>query len=179
MLVLGCSGPSERPSDPSATDDSQWIRRGAATLLPFKQQLQGALREGLARGPAEAIQVCRLQAPDLARASGAPGVTVGRTSHRLRNPDNAPRPWTEPLLAAYAASEAGTTARVVRLADGGTGYVEPIYIQPICLQCHGETLAPEIVAKLEDLYPEDRATEFRGGDFRGLFWVEFAPGRPD
>ena len=148
---------------------------GAAVVRPFKRELMAALTAGLADGAVSSIDVCRLQAPELAAAAGSATIEVGRTSHRLRNPANAPRAWVEPLLAAYLADPADREPRTVGLPGGGTGYVEPIQIQPMCLACHGERLAPAVRAELGRLYPQDRATGFREGDFRGLFWVEFAP----
>ena len=53
------------------------------------------------------------------------------------------------------------------------GYVEPIMVQPMCLVCHGEALQPGVAAQIDERYPEDRATGFKAGDFRGVFWVEF------
>jgi hypothetical protein len=99
-------------------------------------------------------------------------VEVGRTSHRLRNPANAPRPWMEPLLAAYRAAPE-RAPRAVAIGAGRVGYVEPITVKPMCLACHGSELAPGVRARLAELYPEDRATGFAVGDFRGLFWAEF------
>jgi hypothetical protein len=175
VLLTGAAACRSPSGEPPAPTDEEWMRRGAATLQPFKERLMAALREGLERGPAEAIQVCRVQAPGLAAAAGGSGIEVGRTSHRLRNPANAPRAWVEPILAGYAAAGGGRAPRVVRLADGGVGYAEPIFVQPICLPCHGESPSPEVRARLRELYPEDRAVGFKGGDLRGLFWVEFAP----
>jgi hypothetical protein len=53
------------------------------------------------------------------------------------------------------------------------GYVEPIGIKPLCLACHGEALAPDVAARIGELYPKDRATGFTEGDLRGVFWVEY------
>ena len=52
------------------------------------------------------------------------------------------------------------------------GYVEPIRIQPLCLTCHGEALAPAVGARIRALYPEDAAAGFALGDLRGVWWVE-------
>lgn len=150
------------------------MRRAAAAVTPFQQSLQRALQEGLAQGPEVALDVCRVRAPQIAAGASSPGIRLGRTSHKLRNPGNAAAPWMEPLLAAYVANPAETAPRAVRLPDGGVGYVQPIFVQPPCLTCHGESIAPEIQARIAALYPEDRATGFRVGDFRGLFWVELA-----
>jgi hypothetical protein len=160
---------------PAPDAGAAWRERGAAVVLPFKQQLMAALTAALAEGgPERAIDACRLRAPELAREASVAGASVGRTSHRLRNPANAPRAWVAPLLAAYVAGGAEDEPRAVRLPSGGVGYVEPILVAPPCLACHGEALAPAVEARIRASYPDDRATGFRAGDFRGLFWVEFA-----
>jgi hypothetical protein len=155
-----------------AAPEDPRLARGAAAVAPFKQQLQAALAEGLARGPAEAIDVCRVRAPELARTAAGGGVELGRSSHKLRNPANAPRPWVKPLLDAYVADPSAARPRAADLGGGRVGYVEPIFVQPPCLACHGEALAEPVRARLGALYPEDRAVGFRAGDLRGLFWAE-------
>ena len=145
---------------------------GAGALAPFKRDLQAALREGLAQGPVEAIGACRLVAPKIARAHSREDIRVGRTSDRLRNPANTAPDWVAPILTAYLASPSDRGPRTVELAQGRTGYVEPILAQPLCLTCHGQEVAPELRARIEALYPEDQAVGFRAGDLRGVFWVE-------
>lgn len=166
LLAAGCDRAD-------SADPSTGIERGREILAPFKKQLQGALRAGLAQGPVEAISACRVEAPRIAAASSHDGVEVGRTSHRLRNPANAPRPWVAPLLEAFVAGEEGAEPRAVALPDGRVGYVEPIRLQGVCLTCHGARLAPPVAARIEALYPEDQAVGFAEGDLRGLFWAEF------
>jgi hypothetical protein len=68
------------------------------------------------------------------------------------------------LVVAVALAEAASRDGV---RDGRTGYVEPIYVKPVCLACHGGNVDPGVKAKLAELYPEDQATGFREGDFRG------------
>ncbi len=167
LLVAALARAEETPSD------ADWRARGAAAVQPFKQQLMAELTAALAKGPVNAVEVCRLRAPQIADAAGSSAQRMGRSSHRLRNPANAPRPWVEPLLAAYTRGVA-TGPLVLHLPSGGVGYVEPIYAQPLCLTCHGEAIDPALRARIRELYPRDRATGFRDGDLRGVFWVEFA-----
>jgi len=155
---------------PQAVSEEE-VARAREALRPFKVQLKQALLRGMKGGPEEAIGVCGAKAPEIAAALSTGGVRMGRTSHRLRNPANAPEPWMEPLLAAYAEQGDDAPYRAVRLKDGSVGYVEPIHIKGACLTCHGEAMAPPIQARIRELYPEDRATGFRDGDFRGLFWA--------
>ena len=155
-------------------DDEAWLTRGAEILQPFKQNLQAELQQGLSRGPRHAIEVCRLRAPELAKAAGSETVRIGRTSHKLRNPANEPHDWMKPLVDHYLSSPDDKQPRLVHLDDGRVGYVEPIFVQWKCLICHGESIAPAIQDELKRQYPQDQATGFREGDFRGLFWVEFS-----
>ena len=152
-------------------DEAEWIERGRQELVPFKKQLMGALQQGMAEGPEHAVQVCQLQASKIVARVSTDVVAVGRSSHKLRNPENAPEPWVEPYLEAYLAGD--REPHVVRLDDGVIGYVEPIVMQPLCVTCHGEVVPQGVEAKLAQLYPGDQARGFEVGDFRGAFWVKF------
>lgn len=162
LIFPGCSRATQPPV---AGDDV------VAAVAAFKAQLQSELKEGMSKGPEHAITVCRDRAPRIAAESGTAGLTLGRTSSRVRNPRNAPAGWLEPMLEHYASHPGDREPRVVRLPDGAVGYVEPVYVQPICLVCHGEKVAPVVSRSLAELYPADRATGYREGDFRGLFWA--------
>jgi hypothetical protein len=149
------------------------LARGAALLAPFKANLQQALRAGLAEGAVEAVGACRIRAPEIAGNLSRDGVRVGRSSHRLRNPANAPPDWVKPLLDEYAADPSDRKPKSQALSEGRVGYVEPIATQPLCLTCHGDGLEPDLAARITSLYPKDEAVGFRAGDLRGVFWAEF------
>ena len=147
--------------------------RGAALLEPFKQNLKAALVQGLEQGPAQAIEACRTEAPQISASLSVDGVKLGRSSHRLRNPENVAPDWATPIMESWVTVPGAREAMTVDLPDGRQGYVEPIMVQPLCLTCHGENLAPDLAARIADLYPDDQATGFAEGDFRGVFWVEY------
>jgi hypothetical protein len=163
FTTVTCSGGNR------AVDDAS-VAKAAAALAPFKSEMKAALMDGLSSGPEQAITVCSEKAPALAAELSRDGVELGRTSHKLRNPENAPPDWVKPLLADYAGGD-DALYRAVDLGDGRIGYVEPIYVQAPCLMCHGETIAPVLAGRIAQHYPDDRATGFDDGDFRGLFWV--------
>lgn len=164
--------PASAPSNPREL-------KARAAVADFRSQLQAALRSALeAGGPEPAIATCRDVAPALASSlSEAANLRIGRTSHRLRNPGNAPEAWVQPLLDSYVAGDATEPSRTIPLPDGALGYVEPIQVQAPCLPCHGDpALMPQGVKdRLAEAYPQDAATGFREGDFRGLFWVIVPP----
>lgn len=172
-LLLAVGVPAEAGAQASTADPAEAAERGAELLAPFKRELQQALRAGMAEGPLAAVSACRVRAPEIARGLSREGVAVGRASHRLRNPANAAPDWVAPVLAEYLAEPAKRAPRTLAISPGRTGYVEPIVAQPLCLTCHGESLAPELAQRIAELYPEDRAVGFRVGDLRGVFWVTF------
>jgi hypothetical protein len=139
------------------------IQRAQSLLVPFKQELQEALKEGLRDGPEGAIDVCRVEAPRIAAALSTDAVTMGRTSHRLRNAANAPEPWMEALLADYLEKHEDASARAVRLPDGSLGYTEPIYVQPLCLVCHGRDIAPTVAERIDAGTPKTTGEGSRKG----------------
>lgn len=150
--------------------------RGAHLLEPFKKDLKQALVAGMEKGPPHAISVCKTEAPAIAAALSVDGVKMGRTSHRLRNPANAAPDWVKPILASYLDEPGKIAPRVAALPGHRAGYVEPIVLQPLCVACHGETLASAVAAQIERDYPDDQATGFAVGDLRGVFWVEYPTG---
>lgn len=164
MCIIGC-------------DDSKQARTGPELIQPFKLELKQALKAGMEQGPIHAIEACRVRAPEIAASLSKSGVRMGRTSHKLRNPDNAAPVWVQPLLDAYLETGTVPEPQTVSIRDGHRGYVEAIMTQPLCLACHGEGLAPELEAKLTELYPGDQATGFGLGELRGFFWVEYPASR--
>jgi hypothetical protein len=164
VLICALTACSQATPDPET--------QGAALLAPFKQDLKSALMKGMESGPVAAISACSTEAPLIAGALSVDGVSMGRSSHKLRNPANTAPGWAVPLMQAYVAgTQAGPAT--VELAEDRFGYVEAIMMQPMCLNCHGEALHPDVASRIRELYPDDQATGFSEGDFRGVFWVEF------
>jgi hypothetical protein len=152
------------------------MARAAGALQPLKRELRtaliGALEEG---GPERAIEVCQLRAPEISRLTSTGDAVLGRTSHRVRNPENAPEAWMSVFLEEYLVNPDDNEPRAVRLASGEVGYVEPIRMKGICMLCHGDRIKPGVNARLQALYPEDEATGFKKGELRGMFWVKLRP----
>lgn len=108
--------------------------RGAELIAPFKRELMGALTAALtADGPVGAIEVCRVEAPAIAEGQSSVGARMGRSSHRLRNPGNAPSGWVKQVLNTYLDNPANRKPRAVRLGADRIGYIEPITLMPRCL----------------------------------------------
>ena len=141
-------------------------------LFDRPQEVTAAVAE-LEKSTASAVDVCSKKAPELAREASKNGVRVGRSSHRLRNPENAPAAWLIPVMEELSRVPAEAPgSRVVDLGGNKRGYAEAIRMDAPCLLCHGANVAPEVEAKIATRYPDDAARGFELGDFRGVFWVE-------
>jgi hypothetical protein len=163
--------------DKPAPDEGAIVAQATAAITPFKAAFRSELVAALAKGPTDAIDVCAVRAPALAQEHSRGGVRVGRASQKVRNPANVPPPWLVPVLAELGRTPSGTSEhRVVPLEGGRYGYAEAIWVQPMCLTCHGESVAPEVDAKLRARYPADAARGYKAGDFRGVLYAEVTPG---
>lgn len=125
-------------------------------------------------GPAAAINVCSNEAVTIAESVGKEhGVEIGRTSFKLRNPNNAPRDWVKPFVKSRV-----DTPQQVQLENGSLGVLYPIRISVKCLMCHGgdDDILDAVKPELAKRYPNDAATGFKLDDLRGWFWVEVPGG---
>jgi Protein of unknown function (DUF3365) len=116
----------------------------------------------------------------VARASrSAEGAVVGRTSARLRNPENAPPAWAKDYVASTDGRKAANVAPAAFDLGDRVGVLRPIEIRKRCLGCHDarEKVPASTRAWLARSYPADRAFGYAVGDLRGFWWAE-APKEP-
>ncbi len=153
--------------------------RAVVLVGEYATSLQTALKGALATsGPVGAISFCHDQAPQIAAdISRSSGWAVGRTSLRIRNasstPDNYEAKVMEEFSARIAKGEAVADLIKAEVVEENGGkvfrFVKAIPTTEVCLTCHGANIKPEIKAKLDELYPGDKATGFNLGDMRGVF----------
>ena len=175
FCLVGCTAGNDTwrvvSKDALTTQESAQYAAAEAARDELAKNLVARLGEGMkAGGPPAAIGVCKEAAPEIAAAiSRARGLTIGRTSFRLRNPENAAPSWALPYVKAQRAEPL-----ILRNPDtGALATLFPIKVQAQCLPCHGPTdnIAPAVRAALLSAYPEDTATGFNEGDLRGWFHV--------
>ena len=185
-LLLGVPGTlAARPAaavagEPQDTPFPVETAKAERAMNELQRTLLATLKTAMENGgPAAAIEVCRSDARTIADAvANTQGIDLGRTSHRLRNPANAPRPWARAVVERSAGVKAAAERlRVVDLGDR-VGVLRPIGTADMCVRCHGP--ADDVRRNLGDAlaaaYPQDRATEFAPGDLRGWMWAEVPKG---
>jgi hypothetical protein len=183
LVVAGACAEAPPPPWPLESHSASALRIGAAAADQLSgtliQQLSAALDSA---GPAGAIGFCSSEALPLTAAVAASmdGVEIKRTGTRIRNPANAPDSLEAEALAYFEAGLAETGALpeswVQTEGEAALRYYRPLVVNAMCVQCHGPAtgLSPDVVATLEERYPNDRATGYSPGDFRGLIRVRIS-----
>ncbi len=169
-------------ADPAAGD----IRRlGEAMIQKVGNNLVSEVNRVVStKGPEAAVDDLHLK--QLQLPAGQPGqpkvVAVKRTSLKVRNPANLPDNADLAALMTFqsALADGDTPPKVLVQqleADGGIPaewrVYRPIVVTTPCLVCHGpvETLKSEVKAKLDRLYPADKATNYSTNEWRGVIRV--------
>jgi hypothetical protein len=145
----------------------------------FGKNLKGALQQGMKSAGIEgAIASCNIHAPEISQAARAQGWTVGRTSLKTRNAANSPDTWERSVLQSFeerlAAGEPIQSLQASTTENGHYRYMKAIPTGQLCLNCHGTDIAPEMLERLDELYPEDKARGYTEGQIRGAFSVSKA-----
>ncbi|MHC5009765.1 MAG: c-type heme family protein, partial [Planctomycetota bacterium] len=180
VATTACGGESDAPA---VTLPEGWSVVAEADVAPAQREQRSRATEAqkamlgrlLARlgaaiemeGPAASIGVCQGETPEIAQAiADEYDLRIGRTSWRLRNPENTPPDWSLDFIERRVDETAYLTH-----TDGRLAALFPVHIKDRCLTCHGcEADIPEDVqARLDEHYPEDQATGFTTGMLRG--WV--------
>ncbi|MFZ2306248.1 MAG: DUF3365 domain-containing protein [Rhodoferax sp.] len=155
--------------------------RSVASAVPPKlvQVLTAEIAQG---GVASAVNVCNEKAPQMAKAaSQQSGWAIRRVSLRNRNPKAVPDAWERAALEEFdrraAAGESPATLETSALVEEGGRkefrYMKALPVQKMCLGCHGATdaIPADVVAKLQALYPDDKAVGYSVGQIRGAMTI--------
>jgi len=177
-LVAGCLvAPAQAGGVKQLVPQSRAIVKQFGAKL--KGELMGAMKSG---GPVKAIDVCRQEAPAIAAEMSLKFQgKVGRTSLKVRNPNNKPDAWETAVLKKFEARKAAGEnlakmefSEVIKVNGKKTfRYMKAISTAGACLACHGgrDDITPAVVSTLQSLYPKDRARGFKKGDIRGAFTI--------
>lgn len=148
-------------------------------VADLKSSLLKNLSEKIEKdGTASAIPFCHENVKPIAKAAAKDRMAkyqFGRTSHKVRNEGNRPQPWAESYLKEFQGTSKGDIKKtfiVHKLDNAKRVYLEPLYVETKCLLCHGENIEKTVKTKLDEIYPQDKATGFKLGEFRGFIWVK-------
>lgn len=178
-LVTGTAHAQSAVDEPDLTAQ---VNASRAAARQFGGRLKDALQQAVqSGGPINGISVCHDKAGQIATDLAQNlDMLVGRTSLKVRNPDNAPDNWELAVLKQFEArkvqGEPTDKLEFFAVIDDDKGqktfrYMKAIPTTVPCLACHGDSISPEVDVRLKELYPNDTARGFREGDLRGAFTI--------
>lgn len=192
VAVGGCErdGGAPRAGGPedegaAVVSEAELVAAGDSAAVALTRSLMSRVQRELeAGGPTHAIEFCSENALPITAAvqdSIDRGLAVKRTSTRIRNPANAPDSLERQALAFFEAErEAGRALPTYHIqeTEDGWRYYKPIVVADFCTRCHGprESLEPGVRQVLAERYPDDQATGYVPGDFRGVIRVSIPAG---
>ncbi len=157
------------------------VEKAKLSTKSFVSALKGELTKAMqVGGPVNALTVCNTKAmPITEQVSKEQGAHLSRVSLKNRNPNNVPNDWQKTVLENFdklaAKGEDVKTMAFAEIAeDGGKKqfrFMKALPTGKVCLTCHGEKLAPDVSAKLKELYPDDKATGYSLGQVRGAIVI--------
>jgi len=155
------------------------VQIGENVSKKLLKTLKGELKKAISKSPYDAIEVCNKKALKLTKNIEKEvnhGIKIKRTSLKYRNPANKPDIYEkEALEKLEKLFKEGKSPKylIQKVEENGKvyyRYYKPLKIQSVCLMCHGkpENMDNKLSAKIKSLYPEDKATGYKIGDFRGV-----------
>jgi len=165
--------------------DTSFVRsKGEEISSALIKTLLGELQNSIEqRGVKGSVSYCSERAIPLTDSlSRSYGVKIKRTSFNFRNPKNKPDKMERKALEFFerALKEGKKFDYHVQTFKRGNKtvyrYYKPLFVAPLCLNCHGKddtNIPKEVLEEILRRYPKDKARGYSVGDFRGLIRVEF------
>lgn len=163
-----------------ATDTASKAKQSMQLL---GKNLKGELKAKFKEDPSglKAIEYCSLQAQDITDKVNSKldsDVSVRRTALKYRNEANEPTFQDIDVMLEFQKRGMGgekfdSMTKVVKTDDKIYVY-KALGVGKTCLKCHGSTenIDTNILSVIEKHYPNDRARDFKQGDFRGVIVSE-------
>ena len=147
----------------------------------LKKSLKSVIKNS---GPITAVEYCNIAAFDITdKVSKEKNVLIKRTSLKLRNKNNIPAAWEIVVLNNFEKRKISGEGiqslnyKELYVDDSNKTffrYMKAIPTGTVCLTCHGSNIKPKLLSKINELYPEDKARDFKLGDIRGAFSIQIA-----
>ena len=167
-------------SSSMAEDISAYEKNSIFVIKELSHKLKTTVKSVMQKsGAIEAIEYCNIAALDLTEEVAIDSALVlKRTSLKYRNNHNAPDNWELSVLKRFEKRKSDgedisliTESAIIDSPEKIFRYMKAIPTDKPCLTCHGAEIKSNIVAKINELYPYDKAKNFKVGDIRGAFSV--------
>jgi hypothetical protein len=155
-------------------------RRGLKVIQRTARALKKELKQAIERdGIENAVTFCSAKAMEITDSmSVAYQVEIERLAKKYRNPLNETINEDSTIFKTYIINWLmGVSLQpLVRWnEEGHPVYYHPIKVEALCLNCHGrkENIPEGVANRIAQLYPGDKAVDFKEGQLRGMWKVTF------
>lgn len=179
IFILSCSNKNSQ-NNLDVETYNRFLERGSDISAQAQSALLSNVSEAMKQGGAlYAVEFCNLEVSGITDSLNKNNnCRISRISAKNRNPENALETDKEKQLLEYFLSVHDTKMvhDTVVVDEGLAVYYKPILTaMQTCLQCHGpeEKIDPATLSKINELYPEDKATGYGLNELRGLWKISF------
>lgn len=184
LMIVACNNTANNKNKTEAIETTAWLKKGDSIVkITFDTLRNTLLKTIAAKGQAEAVKFCNVQALSITAMYASEGIVVSRVSDKNRNPGNALQDMDKATWQQYLdlAVKKDSLKPVAITSNNQVHYYKPILMQPMCLSCHGSTekdIAKELQPIISSLYPADKATAYKAGQLRGMWHITFTRQTP-
>lgn len=176
LLVVQCT------KNESKTAEASEVKTETSTnsLKSYAEKTKVLLVSNLTQkikdsGAVGALEFCNIEAMPLTKSmSDKYNLEIKRVSDKNRNPQNLASAEEIKIIENYKSQILKNEQLKPVRTD--THFYAPITTMAMCLQCHGEKgkdIKPDVMAKITELYPDDKATGYKENEVRGLMSIKF------
>lgn len=158
-----------------------FANQGALIAIRAKKVIKNALKNAINEGGLEyALEFCNVNAmPITDSVSMNEHVQIRRLAKKYRNPLNETDVNESNIYKTYVIKWINGDYLNPMIIPGNNNhpvYYDPMLVEEFCLNCHGkvgEQINPELAKKIAELYPNDKAIDFKAGELRGMWSITF------
>lgn len=178
LLQFACK---EKEGGAGEVNRSVLMAKADSLIIKTFDTLRNTLLKAVGeKGFAGAVSFCNTEALSLTNTFTRDGISLRRTSDKIRNPLNKAHQMEWEVLNEYLQlkkDKKELNPVLKKDAAGNHHYFKPILMQALCLNCHGEKqtqIKPGTWDVLQQNYPSDAAFDYKEGDLRGIWHVVFS-----
>jgi len=179
FMIVACNNAATDKNKQEANEKAAYLKKGDSIVKITFDTLRTVLLNTIAaKGHADALKFCNVQALPITALYASEGIRVSRVSDKARNAGNALQEMDIAVWQDYLAMAAKNDSlkSVVVSGNSEVNYYKPILLQPMCLSCHGtieKDIAKILQPVIDSLYPADKAKGYKAGEIRGMWHIVF------
>ena len=165
-------------SETIETNKSEILNEAKDLLKETSKQYKNTLIQGLQHNNLiKALKYCNKEVKQLISKDNEKGFAIKRVSLKPRNKNNYPNLYEKEILEKFNKLSLKDNKNLVLehneiIKDKNNNkfvYIKAIRIKEVCLNCHGSNINDDLKKEIQNIYPDDKAINYKLNDIRGAF----------